>query len=52
MRRFLAWRGLDEWRAEGCTIERGAASAISCSRAMMFVVSIVATIVLNVLFRR
>ncbi len=22
MRRFLAWRGLDEWRAEGCTIER------------------------------
>jgi uncharacterized protein len=23
MRRFLAWRGLDEWRAEGCTIERG-----------------------------
>jgi hypothetical protein len=24
MRRFLAWRGLDEWRAEACTIERGA----------------------------
>jgi hypothetical protein len=23
MRRFLAWRGLDEWRAEGCTVERG-----------------------------
>jgi uncharacterized protein len=23
MRRFMAWRGLDEWRAEGCTIERG-----------------------------
>jgi uncharacterized protein len=23
MRRFLAWRGLDEWRAEACTIERG-----------------------------
>jgi uncharacterized protein len=23
MRRFLAWHGLDEWRAEGCTIERG-----------------------------
>jgi hypothetical protein len=23
VRRFLAWRGLDEWRAEGCTIERG-----------------------------
>jgi uncharacterized protein len=23
MRRFFAWRGLDEWRAEGCTIERG-----------------------------
>jgi uncharacterized protein len=23
MRRFLAWRGLDEWRSEGCTIERG-----------------------------
>ena len=23
MRRFLAWRGLDEWRAEGCTIEVG-----------------------------
>jgi uncharacterized protein len=23
MRRFLAWRGLDEWRAEGCRIERG-----------------------------
>jgi uncharacterized protein len=23
MRRFLAWRGLDEWRAEGCTLERG-----------------------------
>jgi uncharacterized protein len=22
MRRFLAWRGLDEWRAEGCRIER------------------------------
>jgi hypothetical protein len=22
MRRFLAWRGLDEWRAEGCTVER------------------------------
>jgi uncharacterized protein len=24
MRRFLAWRGLDEWRAEGCRIERDA----------------------------
>jgi uncharacterized protein len=23
MRRFIAWRGLDEWRAEGCTVERG-----------------------------
>jgi uncharacterized protein len=23
MRRFYAWRGLDEWRAEGCTVERG-----------------------------
>jgi uncharacterized protein len=23
MRRFLAWRALDEWRAEGCTVERG-----------------------------
>jgi uncharacterized protein len=23
MRRFFAWRGLDEWRAEGCTVERG-----------------------------
>jgi uncharacterized protein len=23
MRRFLAWRGLDEWRAEGCTVEIG-----------------------------
>jgi uncharacterized protein len=23
MRRFLAWRGLDEWRTEGCTVERG-----------------------------
>jgi uncharacterized protein len=23
MRRFLAWRGLDEWRAEACTIETG-----------------------------
>jgi hypothetical protein len=23
MRRFLAWRGLDRWRAEGCTIVRG-----------------------------
>ncbi|MGH2848115.1 MAG: putative glycolipid-binding domain-containing protein [Thermoleophilaceae bacterium] len=23
MRRSLAWRGLDEWRAEGCTIELG-----------------------------
>jgi uncharacterized protein len=23
MRRFLAWRGVDEWRAEGCTVERG-----------------------------
>jgi hypothetical protein len=23
MRRFLAWRGLDEWRAEGCTVEVG-----------------------------
>jgi hypothetical protein len=23
VRRFLAWRGLDEWRAEGCTVERG-----------------------------
>jgi uncharacterized protein len=23
MRRFIAWRGLDEWRAEACTIERG-----------------------------
>jgi uncharacterized protein len=23
MRRFLAWRGLDEWRAEGCRVERG-----------------------------
>jgi uncharacterized protein len=22
MRRFLAWRGLDEWRAEACTVER------------------------------
>jgi uncharacterized protein len=22
MRRFLTWRGLDEWRAEGCRIER------------------------------
>jgi uncharacterized protein len=22
MRRFLAWRGLDEWRAEGCRVER------------------------------
>jgi uncharacterized protein len=22
VRRFLAWRGLDEWRAEGCRIER------------------------------
>jgi hypothetical protein len=22
MRRFLAWRGLDEWRTEGCTVER------------------------------
>jgi hypothetical protein len=22
MRRFLAWRGLDKWRAEGCTVER------------------------------
>ena len=22
MRRFLAWRGLDEWRAEACRIER------------------------------
>jgi uncharacterized protein len=24
MRRFLAWRGLDEWRAEACTVERDA----------------------------
>jgi hypothetical protein len=23
MRRFFAWRGVDEWRAEGCTVERG-----------------------------
>jgi uncharacterized protein len=23
MRRFIAWRGLDEWRAEGCRVERG-----------------------------
>jgi uncharacterized protein len=23
MRRLIAWRGLDEWRAEGCTIVRG-----------------------------
>ena len=23
MRSFLAWRGLDEWRTEACTIERG-----------------------------
>jgi hypothetical protein len=23
MRRFIAWRGLEEWRAEGCTVERG-----------------------------
>ena len=23
MRRFYAWRGVDEWRAEGCTVERG-----------------------------
>jgi uncharacterized protein len=23
MRRFMAWRGVDEWRAEGCTIVRG-----------------------------
>ena len=23
MRLFLAWRGLDEWRAEACTIDRG-----------------------------
>jgi len=23
MRRFLAWRGLDGWRAEGCTVELG-----------------------------
>jgi uncharacterized protein len=23
MRRFYAWRGLDEWRAEGCTVARG-----------------------------
>jgi uncharacterized protein len=23
MRRFLAWRGLDEWRSEGCTVEVG-----------------------------
>jgi hypothetical protein len=22
VRRFLAWRGLDEWRAESCTVER------------------------------
>jgi hypothetical protein len=22
MRRFLAWRGLDEWRTEACTVER------------------------------
>jgi uncharacterized protein len=24
MRRFYAWRGLDAWRAEGCTVERDA----------------------------
>jgi uncharacterized protein len=23
MRLFLAWRGLDEWRTEACTVERG-----------------------------
>jgi uncharacterized protein len=23
MRRFIAWRGLDEWRAEGCTVVTG-----------------------------
>jgi uncharacterized protein len=23
VRRFLAWRGLDAWRTEGCTVERG-----------------------------
>jgi len=23
MRLFMAWRGLDEWRAEACTIDRG-----------------------------
>ena len=23
MRRFIAWRGLDEWRAEACTVVRG-----------------------------
>jgi hypothetical protein len=23
VRRFIAWRGLDEWRAEACTIDRG-----------------------------
>jgi hypothetical protein len=23
MRRFYAWRGVDGWRAEGCTVERG-----------------------------
>jgi uncharacterized protein len=23
MRRFFAWRGVDEWRAEACTVERG-----------------------------
>ena len=23
MRVFLAWRGLDEWRAEACTVDRG-----------------------------